>query len=106
MVDSLNHNPVYRVNRWLHSRRGNRTRSTLERMPDLDRIRSLSRDFDSVRIEYYGTFLFAYPLVSRLLGSDRALEIFDGLDKKSRQGRMAFKFVLLAEGFQPPEVRD
>lgn len=106
VVDSLNHNPVYRVNRWLHSRRGNRTRSTLERMPDLDRIRSLSRDFDSVRIEYYGTFLFAYPLVSRLLGSDRALEIFDGLDKKSRQGRMAFKFVLLAEGFQPPEVRD
>lgn len=28
-VDSLNHNPVYRLNRWLHYKRGERTRSTL-----------------------------------------------------------------------------
>ena len=34
-VDSLNNSPVYRFNRWLHYLRGNRSKSTLARMPNI-----------------------------------------------------------------------
>jgi SAM-dependent methyltransferase len=41
--DSLNHNPIYRVNRWLHYMRGNRSKSTLKRMPGLGAHRGSKR---------------------------------------------------------------
>lgn len=106
VVDSLNHNPIFRANRWIRYRRGMRTRSTLERMPDQSRIASLIRDFKHVEIRRYGSFVFAYPLLRRLWGAERAADLCVRLDHGFGQGRNAFKFVVVATDYAPMESSD
>ena len=98
-VDSLNHNPVYRVNRWLHYLRGNRSMSTLKRMPNLARIRSLGEGFCSVNVRYFGALSFAMPVIARLLDENTAKVASDRIDKLLGVRRSAFKFVMVAQGF-------
>ena len=98
-VDSLNHNPVYRTNRWLHYRRGNRSMSTLKRMPDLARIKALGDGFSNVSVHYFGALSFAMPVLARLLGENAAQAASDRVDQLVGVKRSAFKFVLVAQGF-------
>lgn len=100
-VDSLNHNPVYRLNRWLHHRRGERSASTLARMPDLARIRALGRGFSHVDVHYFGTLSYAMPVLARFAGENNAWTLSDHIDRLVRARRSAFKFVLVAHGFDP-----
>jgi len=97
-VDSLNHNLIYRFNRWLHYMRCERTESTLLRMPDLQRIAQISQGFSVVDIQYFGVFSFVAPIISKLLDESRAQRILDQLDRLIRVKRSAFKFVLSAQG--------
>lgn len=98
-VDSLNHNPVYRANRWIHYLRGNRSKSTLKRMPDLARIKALGEGFSSVNVRYFGALSFAMPVVARLLGENTAQVASDRIDQLVGVRRSAFKFVFVAQGF-------
>lgn len=100
-VDSLNHNPVYRLNRWLQFRRGARTRSTIERMPDSARIASIAAHYDDVTVRYFGSATWAMPLVGRMLGEAAAARLSDRLDGWVGVRRSAFKFVLTARGPRP-----
>lgn len=97
-VDSLNHNPIYRLNRWVHYLRGDRSRSTLKRMPDLVRIDSLSKGFSVAEANYFGAFSFVMPVFARLSGENTAQAISDRLDRVIGVRRLAFKFVLVAQG--------
>jgi ubiquinone/menaquinone biosynthesis C-methylase UbiE len=97
-VDSLNHNPVYRLNRWLHYTRGERTRSTLLRMPDASRIEAIARHFRDVEVRYFGALTWTMPLLSRLFGSSRAAQFSDAVDDLINVRSSAFKFVLVAQG--------
>lgn len=97
-VDSLNHNPVYRINRWLHYLRGNRSRSTLKRMPDLMRIKALGDGFSNVNVHYFGALSFAMPVLARLLGENATQAASDRIDQLVGVRRSAFKFVLVAQG--------
>jgi ubiquinone/menaquinone biosynthesis C-methylase UbiE len=98
-VDSLNHNPVYRANRWLHYVRGNRSKSTLKRMPDLARIRALSEGFSIVNVRFFGAMSFAMPGIARLFGENSARAASDRIDQLIGVRRSAFKFVIVAQGF-------
>lgn len=102
-VDSLNHNPIYRLNRRLHYWRGERTKSTLQRMPDNARIGTLSKGFTSVNMHYFGALSFAMPVVARLCGPKRAQAVSDLFDRLIRVKRSAFKFVLVAKGLTKTE---
>lgn len=97
-VDSLNHNFIYRLNRWLHYCRGERTKSTLLRMPDLSRIARISQSYSVVDIQYFGAFSFAAPIIAKLFDEPRAQRILDRLDRLIGVKRAAFKFVLSARG--------
>jgi ubiquinone/menaquinone biosynthesis C-methylase UbiE len=97
-VDSLNHNPIYRANRFLHYLRGDRSRSTLKRMPNMGRITALGEGFASVNVRYFGAFSFAMPVVARLLGEDIAQKASDRIDQLVAVRHSAFKFVLVAQG--------
>ena len=79
-VDSLNHNPLYRLNRWRHYRRGHRSFSTLTRMPTLATLQRIRRDFPDLQVSYHGIFSFLAPLL-RLLGSSRAACWLDAADR-------------------------
>jgi ubiquinone/menaquinone biosynthesis C-methylase UbiE len=99
-VDSLNHNPIYRLNRWLHYRRGERTRSTLQRIPDLSRISALGSGFADVSVRYFGAFSYAMPAIASLFGEAKAQVVSDRLDELIGAKRSAFKFVLVAQGLR------
>lgn len=97
-VDSLNHNPIYRINRWIHFLRGKRSKSTLKRMPNLRRIQKLQSKFADCQVKYFGALTFAMPIVERLLGDNNAKVLSDKFDSFIAVRRSAFKFVLVAEG--------
>lgn len=96
-VDSLNHNPIYRLNRLIHSCRGRRTKSTLKRMPDLERIAQISRHFGVSEVHFSGALVFAMPLMAWLVGAERAGSVSDLFDRIANVRRSAFKFVLIAK---------
>ncbi len=97
-VDSLNHNPIYRLNRWMQYLRGARTRSTLVRMPTIARLQSIAGHFESADVRYFGAVLWAMPVVARITGQERAASLSDACDRLLRTKRLAFKFVLVAQG--------
>jgi SAM-dependent methyltransferase len=97
-VDSLNHNPIYRMNRWMQVVRGKRTWSTFQRMPDEARIAAIGEHFASMEVRYFGALTWAMPLVARLVGDARAVALSDAVDRWIRVKRSAFKFVLVARG--------
>ena len=97
-VDSLNHNPVYRLNRWLHYKRGVRTQSTLLRMPTLGRIATIAQVFAETYVRYFGTMTYLMPILARIIGQNRASAISDYMDQVINVHRSAFKFVLVAKG--------
>jgi SAM-dependent methyltransferase len=97
-VDSFNHNPVYRLNRWLQVRRGQRTRSTLERMPDERLLARLRELFRRVDVQYYGIFSFLSPLLKPIVGQDVTARWLDSLDVTCPAfRRYAFKVVIECE---------
>jgi ubiquinone/menaquinone biosynthesis C-methylase UbiE len=92
-VDSLNHNPIYRLNRFLHFKRGLRTRSTLERMPTLRSLERIRRQFPDLTLSFHGIFTFASPVL-RPLGQERVARLLDAADQRaSFLHRYAFKVV-------------
>ena len=95
-VDSLNHNPVYRFNRWLQFVQGRRSRSTIERMPNIRRIEALADGFADVQVHYFGALSFAMPILTRVFGEGRAARLSDRFDAMAGTRRAAFKFVLTA----------
>jgi ubiquinone/menaquinone biosynthesis C-methylase UbiE len=99
-VDSLNHNPIYRFNRWLHYLRGNRTKSTLQRMPNLQRIEVLTTGFKQTEVRYFGSISFVMPIIARLFGQEKAAHLSDYIDSAFSLQRSAFKFVLVAKNLQ------
>lgn len=101
-VDSLNHNPIYRLNRLVHCLRGNRSRSTLVRMPGMARIAQLSAGFGTVETQFFGALSFAMPVLAGSVGAERAQSFSDWFDRAVGTRRAAFKFVLLARGLDKP----
>ncbi len=97
-VDSLSHNPIYRFNRWIHYIKGVRTKSTLLRMPKMERIQSISQGFKSVEVRFFGAVSYLMPAVARIIGQGHAAEVSDAVDRVVRVRRAAFKFVLVAHG--------
>jgi ubiquinone/menaquinone biosynthesis C-methylase UbiE len=98
-VDSLDHNPVYRVNRWLHYLRGNRSMSILLRMPTLERIRTLGEGFSTVKFCYLGALIFAIPVVARLLDENTTKEAYDWFDNLPAVRCLAFNYVMFAQHY-------
>lgn len=97
-VDSLNHNPIYRFNRWFDYLRGGRTKSTLLRMPTMERIQSISRGFKSADVRFFGAVNYLMPVLARIIGQSHAAKVSGAVDRLVHVRRAAFKFVLVACG--------
>jgi ubiquinone/menaquinone biosynthesis C-methylase UbiE len=79
-VDSFNHNPIYRFNRFIHYLRGNRTYMTLKRMPNKNTIKLLKHIFLNVEVKYFGVFSFMAPLLMLFISSNRTANLISKLD--------------------------
>ena len=81
-VDSFNHNPIYRLNRYIHYLRGKRTWSTLQNMPSMETISFLKTKFENVSVEYFGIFSFLAKPIALIFGVKNAKKVIDYLDSK------------------------
>jgi ubiquinone/menaquinone biosynthesis C-methylase UbiE len=80
-VDSFNHNPVYRLNRYIHYLRGERSYGTLVKMPNIDTIRLIKKIYSNVEVRYFGTFTFLAPLLKFFIPPHIIALIINKLDK-------------------------
>ena len=94
-VDSFNHNPVYRLNRYFHYLRGNRSYSTLQRMPNRQTLALMRATFPDLEVRHFGTGSFLMPLIRPIAGAERAARFSDWLDERLPFMReWAFKIVV------------
>ena len=95
-LDSYNHNFFYRFNRNIRYILGNRSYSTLKRMPNSYTINKFKEYFKILNIEFFGTLIFLVPLM-RLFFSDHLIKKFiDLFDKKYKIfNKYAFKIVFI-----------
>ena len=103
-VDSLNHNPLYRFNRWIHYLLGDRTKSTLLRMPTMRVFDDFEREIGPVVCRsFHGIFSFLIPLLKPLLGASTTRRVLDYLDLSFPALRsQAFKFVAVVQKKSKP----
>ena len=96
-LDSFNHNPIYKFNRFIHYLRGNRSYSTLTRMPNLKTIQLFEKKFNNVKVSYFGIFIFIAPMLKFFISPDKINLILNKLDHFfSKINRYAFKVVIQA----------
>ena len=95
-VDSFNHNPVYRFNRWMHYLKGNRTRGTLVRMPSMRMIEQYGLKFSKHDVRYFGSLSWLMGVMAKLFGADRAARLSTLADRVIGVRRSAFKIVMVA----------
>ena len=96
-VDSLNSNLIYKINRWMHYLRGNRTWSTLVRMPTPSLIERYRKKFRVVSVRYFGALSFLAPFLKVIIGQKRTARISDSFDQIVHVRNSAFKFVMVCQ---------
>ena len=96
-IDSLNNNPIYRFNRYVHYLRGSRSLSVIKRAPDLGLLRKYEYKFGQVENQFFGSISYLVPLLNAVFGERIATKISDRIDSLVGVKRSAFKFVMVAE---------
>jgi ubiquinone/menaquinone biosynthesis C-methylase UbiE len=99
-VDSLNNNPIYRLNRWIHYLRGERTKSTLVNMPSVAKLEAICHSFHNGQVYYFGSISYLMPILSRFFGQNTLARLSDKWDVFWRVKFSAFRFVLVATGLK------
>ena len=99
-VDSLNNNPIYRFNRWIHYLRGYRTLSTIQRMPNILLFKSYNQLFGSAQIYYFGAISWLVPVLKSIMSDSKIAKLSDRFDRMIRVKKSAFKFVMVAKKVQ------
>lgn len=93
-LDSLSNNPIYKLNRYLHFLLGNRSKSTLERMPTVDLIDGYALKFGNADVAYFGSLTWLFPILTKFLGDESIKVISNRFDKKINVKKSAFKFTM------------
>lgn len=96
-VDSLNHNPIYKFNRWIHFKKGNRSLGTLKNMPNIKLIENYKTIFKSLKVRYFGAASFVLPLLSVFISDEKIKNFIDFFDDVINVQNSAFKFVMIAK---------
>ena len=96
-VDTYNHNPLYRLNRWLHRLRGRRTASVNRRIPSRRWLALVRERFANLEVNHFGVFTFLAPVFRAVAGSERTARWLDRWDAYVCAPReWAFKIVVKA----------
>ena len=94
IVDSLNDNPIYRVNRFINYIKGDRSKSTLERIPNINLINNYITKFGYGKVKYFGSITWAFPILKFFFKEKFISKISNLVDKKLKINKSAFKFVM------------
>jgi SAM-dependent methyltransferase len=97
-IDSLNHNPIFKANRWARFLRGNRSLSTVLRIPTMPRLQNLSTSFQHADFSFFGTWIWLYPILKIFLKHDLFTKVINSLDNIKINDKYAFKVVGTLKG--------
>ena len=100
-VDSLNNNPIYKCNRYMHYLRGDRSKSTLRRMPNINLIVKYRKKFGYAKVRYFGSITWLFPFLSKILTEQAITKLSTWIDVAFNIQRSAFKFVIIAKKQKP-----
>ncbi|MDA7601978.1 class I SAM-dependent methyltransferase [Gammaproteobacteria bacterium] len=92
-VDSLNNNPIYKINRYFSYLRGKRSLSTLNNMISTKMIDIYSEEFRIEDIKYFGSLSW---LCSQLPNNQLIANMSNNFDKYINAKSSCFKFVMKA----------
>jgi ubiquinone/menaquinone biosynthesis C-methylase UbiE len=95
LVDSLNNNPIYRFNRYINYILGNRSESTLKRMPNLNLIERYIKKFGYGKVKFFGSITWTFPLLKIVLSEKLITKFSNWVDQTLKVKKSAFKFVLI-----------
>ena len=95
-MDSLNNNLIYRLNRFIHFILGNRSKSTLLRMPNLKLIDRYRLKFGDIEVFYFGSFTWLFPFLRFFLNEKQIKNLSNGFDRAAHIKKSAFKFTFRA----------
>ena len=95
-VDSLNNNPIYRLNRFIHYLFHKRSFSALNRIPNIKLLEYYSDDFEVAQLEYFGSITWLTPLLVWIIGEKRTALFSDWFDQFFNIRLSAFKFLMIA----------
>jgi SAM-dependent methyltransferase len=101
IIDSLNENPIYKINRFIRFLLGKRSWNSIRRIPSLQRINLLRGYFQHSEIKFFGSYLWIILPLKVFLNSDQISKINSNLEKRFKSRRHAFKFVLIAKQVKP-----
>jgi len=99
IMDSLNHNYFYRLNRRIHYYKGERTKSTLKRVPSFSRINHFSERFEFSKVLYFGSYFWIVIPLKMLFGPRFAMKVNENLENINPSGSGAFKFIFVGQRF-------
>ena len=94
-VDSLNDNPIYRLNRWIAFMLGKRSLSTINNMPSLKMINEYKLFFDEININFFGSIVWLFPFLSLFFSKNYAVSIIEKFDTIIDTKKSSFKFVMV-----------
>jgi ubiquinone/menaquinone biosynthesis C-methylase UbiE len=97
VLDSLNHNPFYRFNRFIRFLTRMRSKDSINRIPNLPRINQLREYFLFSQLDYFGSYLWLTLQIKKITGNSFGVKINNWLEKKFPSGKNAFKFVLICK---------
>lgn len=95
-VDSLNHNFIYKINRYRHYLMNRRTESVIKRTPDFELFKLYQKIFFIEEINFFGSLTWLKPILSFLIGINNFSKFSNWFDKFFKIKKSAFKFVLVA----------
>jgi ubiquinone/menaquinone biosynthesis C-methylase UbiE len=98
--DTLNHNLIFRFNRWIEYKKGTRSRSTLIFMPRLNFINSFKDNFNKSELYFYGSYLWIFYPISKFLGSYYATRSNNLAERIFPSQKNAFGFVMTCRGYK------
>jgi SAM-dependent methyltransferase len=100
IIDALNHNPMYIINRWLKVFLNKRSVNSAYRIPTVKRIHRLASDFGIVKIVFFGKWIWLIKLLNYFIPKKYILNLSERCDRFG-MNKFAFKFVLVAQNYNP-----
>jgi hypothetical protein len=79
----------------MHYLKGNRSKSTLIRMPTINLIDQYTKKFGYSEVKYFGAVTWIFPLLSKVLTEKVMTEFSNWIDVVFNIKKSAFKFVMI-----------
>ena len=95
-IDSLDHNPIYKINRLIHYLKGERRWETISRIPKIKLIKDYGK-FGLEKHYYFGSFIWLMKIMQKFISGENIINLSKYLDRNFANHLTAFNFVMIVK---------